>query len=230
MANQNQAENLFDRKTCVRGHPWNSVNVGLRTKGRRPYCRVCNAIRNAERRAGIPVEHGVSPTPWHQPKEFSETDWAYLAGLLDGEGCIGVHLRARQHRGSEQKNHAPSFRILLNVTNTNREVLDWLRSYLGGSVTQKTRETLRNRPAWVWRQQRTDAAQAILKKCLPYLKIKRQQAEIALKFPGCVKVNNWMSEASEIAELKRSLYLQTKHLNRRGSDALDSERCSPPHP
>lgn len=57
---------------------------------------------------------------------LSKTERAYLAGILDGEGCLslGGRLNARYITPTVQ------------VTNTRYELLLWLHSRFGGSIYQ----------------------------------------------------------------------------------------------
>ncbi len=214
-------------QTCLSGHELNAQNLGLRKDGSR-YCRKCNAERTRRWRArklGRRIDWTPIPrAEWHPSEAMSETDWAYLAGLIDGEGCVGVYLRSKVHRGSRQKTSSPSYKILLNIVNSHRGVLEWVLCHLGGDIQPKSAAAGNHKPAWVWRQKRVDAAQFVLRKCLPYLKIKREQAELVLSFPGYQAINQWTPECADVREIKRELYRKTKMLNRRGAyNALDAE-------
>ena len=52
---------------------------------------------------------------------------AYIAGLLDGEGCVTL---LRQHRGA---NRVP----VVSISNNYRELLDPLKQQYGGSISAK---------------------------------------------------------------------------------------------
>ena len=65
-------------------------------------------------------------------KRLKETEKAYYAGLLDGEGCIIIS----KNRGNP-KWHTPNIFYYLEVciSNTNIDILKELKSIFGGSVT-----------------------------------------------------------------------------------------------
>jgi intein/homing endonuclease len=66
----------------------------------------------------------------------------YTAGLIDGEGTIAL-LRGR----SSDKFRHP----VVSVTNTSRELIDFLHQTFGGVVvTQKTYK-LHHKPSWSWK-------------------------------------------------------------------------------
>ena len=57
---------------------------------------------------------------------MKETDRAYAAGIIDGEGCISL----RGRKVSERLYTTPS----IEVTNTNRDILVWLQNFFSGGI------------------------------------------------------------------------------------------------
>lgn len=101
---------------------------------------------------------------------MNKTDLAYVAGIIDGEGCIRI--------GQRKKN---SNYVGVGVGHTNEWLIRWLHFSFGGSVCSKKAWLPNQKPQWSW-ELRTRQACEFLKLILPYLKIKRPQAELALKF------------------------------------------------
>jgi len=105
--------------------------------------------------------------------------WAYVAGLLDGEGsiCIAVNKPKTGVRKS------PDHRLQVGITNTNRELIDWLHEMLGGHISDNSHSPSRKNqtPCWAWRII-GHAAQRFLIAALPFLRIKREQARLAIEF------------------------------------------------
>lgn len=100
-----------------------------------------------------------------------ETEKAYIAGLIDGEGHIGIY---RESRGCLR----PQVRIEMQ----DKELVEWLHSITGAGGT--TRTITRNgykyhTYAIKWSARK---AAALLVEVLPYLRAKRKQAEIFLEF------------------------------------------------
>lgn len=101
----------------------------------------------------------------------SESDIAYLAGILDGEGTV-----------SWQKS---SDTLLLCVTNTHEGLIDWLVARCGGSkhrevVSPDRRgDTSRWRPKWRWTLTGYRAS-FVLEATLPHMMVKRERGEAAL--------------------------------------------------
>jgi hypothetical protein len=106
--------------------------------------------------------------------KLSETEKAYIAGIVDGEGSIAISK-------SQTKKYKYVYHILtISVSNTNKIVIDWLREKLGGSV-HSYRCKAHRRDCFSWQ---TSAARAkkVLEQILPYLIIKKEASELAIEF------------------------------------------------
>jgi hypothetical protein len=96
------------------------------------------------------------------------TDAAYFAGIMDGEGSIMV-LTKRD-----------TCILKLSVSNTHRPLIAWLQEITGiGSIVTQRRASERHSECRYW-QCYSEAAESLLKQILPYLRIKRAQADLAL--------------------------------------------------
>lgn len=101
----------------------------------------------------------------------SDTDLAYMAGMIDGEGSIMISV-SKKHGNLTSK---------LTVYNTNEPVIRWMSETFGGSVFKVGRPLrLKHRQEWAWSTVGNPAV-AILKQVMPYLKIKRTLAELAIE-------------------------------------------------
>lgn len=102
---------------------------------------------------------------------------AYTAGLFDGEGSIVIGCGKRADR------RVPQYWLQVGITNTNREIIDWLLATFGGHVSDNSHSPSRRkqRPCWAWRVMSNEAAM-FLEVILPHLRIKREQAMIAVEF------------------------------------------------
>ena len=70
-----------------------------------------------------------------------ETDRAYIAGLFDGEGSIyykKVKEKKKKHKGQEGYRYANAWRISMEITMTDRSVIEWVHEVLGvGTFAKK---------------------------------------------------------------------------------------------
>ena len=105
---------------------------------------------------------------------MKETDLAWAAGFIDGEGTVYI--------SPERTKHPMGLRLL--ASQTVEKPLRKLQSLFGGGNVYLRNDTRKEtyRPLWTWQLSGT-LAKAALKAMLPYLTVKSQQAAIALNFP-----------------------------------------------
>lgn len=124
----------------------------------------------------IPPEREIA---WALLGMFERALHSYFAGIIDGEGSITVNLR----RGTGRHSHHPPQHILrVSVGNTNEELIGWLTAEFGGYVREiKYRQRVSGewRRCWEW-SVCSRAAAEVLELAMPYLRVKRRQAEIGL--------------------------------------------------
>ncbi len=90
-------------------------------------------------------------------------DIIYLAGIIDGEGCIRCNNSSRLH-----------------VTNTSKILIDWLYETFGGYVWSENKSYIPNaKPRFIW-EVSANKLIPILRQVAPYLKIKKEQAYLVL--------------------------------------------------
>lgn len=105
--------------------------------------------------------------------DILDTDWAYAAGMVDGEGCIAIvrsFVRARDKF---------SYGVQVVVANTDRGVLDWIQTAWGGNVVAVNKGRGRERNSWAWRCG-PGVARTFLIGIRPWLRIKGRQCDNAL--------------------------------------------------
>jgi hypothetical protein len=126
-------------------------------------------------------------------------DRAYLSGLFDGEGSISVEREVRKDRGGQLR-----FRPVIAVSNTDRSVLDLFKSKVGHGwiyrVNRKGEEAEKWKPLYIWKA-KGGSARFVVELILPYLQIKRPQADLILSGPA-----------------NEQMWLECKTLNKRGRD------------
>lgn len=102
--------------------------------------------------------------------------YAYLAGIIDGEGTITIHRHQQYNRQSFQ------LRPRLIVANTNRPLIEELKRRHGGSVISNGVRKEGWKEALLWRVCGTGQILTILNGARPFLIVKARQADIMLAF------------------------------------------------
>jgi hypothetical protein len=97
---------------------------------------------------------------------LSETDWAYIAGIIDGEGAIWFRT---DFKG-----------ICLSIGNTDKPLMNWLRGKLGGKI-YLPKITPRRKQGFMLSYS-TVPAYRILERALPYLITKKERATMLMEF------------------------------------------------
>ena len=100
----------------------------------------------------------------------------YVAGIIDGEGSIYL---VNTHNG--YKNHR-SMELHVKVGMTNEWIINFLLMQFGGTkFIRKQHQIIRYKQVYEWSANGKKAGE-FLKIILPYLQIKRPQAELAIAF------------------------------------------------
>lgn len=109
-----------------------------------------------------------------QRTSVSPTDLAYAAGVVDSDGTIGVRKTKPGH--GWQSTYQPR----VTVKQVTPQAVEFLHDLLGGYryVTKPAAETRRPMLGW---DVHSASAVAVCELLLPYLRIKREQAENALR-------------------------------------------------
>jgi len=134
-------------------------------------------------------------------------DIRYLAGFIDGEGCIEIH---RNKRGKDY------FNLRLDITQVYKPVLASIQKDYGGYLIRSHGPRPNKSSRW-YVEWSGEKAKDLIKLVLPYLIVKKKQAKLAMKFPyvrrgGDPRVRHRYS--IEDRKLRKSIYTQMKKLNR----------------
>lgn len=95
---------------------------------------------------------------------------AYIAGFLDGEGCIRIK---HANQGGN------SYYIWVAITNSYKPTLDFVASLFGGKVRRAEKKANK----WIYHYLITSSeAVDMLKTLVGFLREKKEQAELAIEF------------------------------------------------
>ncbi len=140
-------------------------------------------------------------------KPLSETEKAYLAGIIDGEGSVMIRQRGKR-----------VFFLIVVVDNTNQTCIDYCKRVTGMGSAQLSRDiggNTKRQYRWLVSSRH---AEELLEAIYPYSIIKRPQIEVALEFrktyrPTARKQSPLTRQEIRARELLRK---KMKRLNRRG--------------
>ncbi|KKR30745.1 MAG: hypothetical protein UT62_C0008G0020 [Parcubacteria group bacterium GW2011_GWC1_39_8] len=135
---------------------------------------------------------------------------SYYAGFVDGEGYIGIKKYIRKDKGSEK--FSPSYSERVSIGGINELSIKAFNDLVIGNIHYKKPSKLNERGFWNW-EVSENKARIFLKMILPYLKIKRLDAELVLAL-GKNKLKNKSKPVSkEDNELRESLYILLKKVH-----------------
>ena len=131
---------------------------------------------------------------------------AYLAGVIDSDGSIGI-----SRRTEKTNTHGYSYREALQITWKRSDgaidFLSKLKSIYGGSLGFYT-GGFNNKTQTVRYSTDGKGTEKIVKDILPYLKLKRKQAELVLEMRGLkrVKYGNNNHKPQSVWEKEDEIY------------------------
>ena len=110
---------------------------------------------------------------------LTEAQKAYLAGFFDGEGCIHI---ARYSIDTKRRGKSPFFQLSLILGNTDKTILEHIRSIFGAGNIQCTKgKNDKTRSYYQWRIHGRKALE-FLELLKPYLILKKEEAALAIEF------------------------------------------------
>lgn len=121
-----------------------------------------------------------------------ESKWAWLAGLVEGEGCISLGYTWGQYK--------PAFVI----TNCSLNLLETARSIAGGRIYKRKLKKKHRQCYVLWLPK--DKIKPALHCLLPFLETKKEQAKLLIEF----------LELREKTQRTDEIYQKIRHLNQRG--------------
>ena len=157
---------------------------------------VARIIHSPERRGA------VDNTAW------TLEELAYLAGIIDGEGCISLSTgkTSRRIRHSTQ----------VFIGNTDERLIHWLHQRFGGSIGVRQRQNASHKPLWYWLVSGA-AIEPILRATLPYLRLKHAQACLVLEYRSTIApIGSNQPTPVEVVSQREQLKSNLSVLNHRG--------------
>ena len=123
----------------------------------------------------------------------SSEEWAYLAGIIDGEGTIQLGQPSTRYNGGN------NFKYMIRIYNTDSSLIDWIKERFGGNTRVHNRgkagEAFGKKPMYMVDWRNVDDIGDILLGVLPYLVVKKKLATVLMNF---ITVPQWEKEMRQI--------------------------------
>lgn len=144
---------------------------------------------------------------------MTPVELAYAAGIMDGEGTISI--------GRGRANGRTFLRPVVNVANTDWRILEWFRERFGGSITTNLTRLVRpehHKVCGRWNLCGMAVTEEFVRQLLPFLLLKRAQAEVLLAFCATKKPRKGSKKYldSDTQVRRISLHTEMSALNKRG--------------
>ncbi|MDC1288082.1 LAGLIDADG family homing endonuclease [Gammaproteobacteria bacterium] len=109
---------------------------------------------------------------YKEVKLLAQTDTAYIAGLIDGEGTVTL---SRRHRNENRQ-------LVVSISNTDRPLLEYVLTSIGaGKITGKITYQSHHTASYTYTISNRQGL-ALLKQILPYLKTyKAKRSDLILR-------------------------------------------------
>ena len=155
--------------------------------------------------------------------------WAYLAGLIDGEGSFVIQKTSVDKIAKSSRSKTPKYLTYFSIGMVDKAPLDLIQETIGAGKVYEERVPDRRS---IWRIRFAGRLKLIpfINSLLPYLMVKKERAELLLDFltnwvtPG-KKEHGYRDRVSD-QELQRreEAYLKMRKLNAVGAAATTNPR------
>ena len=133
------------------------------------------------------------------------SNYQYLAGFFDGEGCISLSRRRQSNK----------IRIMIKLGNTIREPLRLFQKEFKGNIRYRRPANPNSKDYYNWFCPSSEWIRFITKVIIPYSIIKKERGQIVLSFLETKKTGSSRISIDE-EKLRVALYLRVRKLNHRG--------------
>jgi hypothetical protein len=138
---------------------------------------------------------------------------AYLAGIIDGEGCFFVG----KYKTSQAYGSGAHFHSLIRVTSCDEILIKWLETIFGGSRDSRYRWTSKKafcRPVFTW-QASGEMLDYICPQIHKYLVIKKKHCEIMMEIRKTYANIGSKRLPQDIIEKRTIIMIELRKLNSR---------------
>jgi hypothetical protein len=163
--NSGQSCRAIAKLECCR-----AINISQRLQGIGVNVHLNRAFRSNAQRKGKPNQFNTSVADSLR-NNISVTDWAYMAGLFDGEGCL-----------STQKKGYYKWNYRLTISQNGTAIHEWVQATIGcGLIKPASTKKSKHKNHYQFQLCKQKQIYEFLIGILPFCKIKRQKVTGAIE-------------------------------------------------
>ena len=145
-------------------------------------------------------------------RKLTDTEAAYIAGLLDGEGCFGIDAQKVKLKSGRVR---LCFTAIISILMTHKPTIEFMSRIFEGNICTYIRKNENWSPAFSVYLRRQVEVKSLLTQILPYIKTKTEQARLLLQLLELKRKSGERAQIEEQAEI----YRKVRTLNSEISDA-----------
>lgn len=146
---------------------------------------------------------------------LSSANAAYLAGLVDGEGCIFIS-QTTTNSAAKGCKRGIAYRSGITISLTNLPLLQRVKKLTGvGKIRPVKRPSRKHKYAWRWSAWSIEASD-LISKLLPFLVLKKRQALLQMKFQSIMRYPGSKGLSDKEWNQRQLLHEKMRRLNKRG--------------
>jgi hypothetical protein len=151
-----------------------------------------------------------------------EKDLAYIAGIIDGEGYLGLNKTKELRCSKITISYCPHLKIAMSEP----QAVEFIKECFGGTIFVRKAMVngIRYKDQYVWQVSNKSAIKKILILLLPYLKVKRVTAIIILDYISLRERKRKISWKNNYDFQETELYLKSKELLNSGGDYVTTNK------
>ena len=119
-------------------------------------------------------------------ESLKETDWAWLAGFIDGEGHIAIRRGYAENTNTTRRTRTSDswtwYSARVSVHNTDIPSMEKASAMMDGTLVKRKLQASNLREMYTVEITARSKVQALLRKIVPYMVTKRQMAQLLLDF------------------------------------------------
>lgn len=130
-----------------------------------------------------------------------EANLAYLAGILDGEGCFSI----------KYNKNTDVYFTTVALGMTERPALELMAEMFGGKI--RLDSSGRHKSMFRWESNSAPKNKEILEAVLPYVRVKKEQVRMLLECIDTIReIGGGAKTSTTTKQLRKELYLRMKEL------------------